>query len=319
MGKQEFASPYSVASNENLRAWVSAHLAAFDACGLARASDTGQIDPATVILPTASGGTAGYSIHYLNDSLHSTYPLYIKIEYGFNSGSTTSPAMRLSVGRGSNGSGLLSGVIFPSTSVGTRSLAGSSTPYTHLASSGDGWFSYVSAVDHPAGNYYRNHSFIVERSRSFDGTPSGDAIMLLLGNGDFYSGRSGIASLPQVFAINYQSGAYTMGCPPVIVPYSVNGVTMGDGTSLAAGSIGPVYPWVLVAPGVPPWQSNVAVSIPAGDVPGSTFTTTLSGKSMKFRPVPLTDTHRYGVAIGTASNSSGQGNSMVAGAFRWED
>jgi hypothetical protein len=80
---------------------------ALAAIGLVQSADTGQIDWLTVARP-AINTDAGYEIWYLNDSLHGTKPIYIKLVYG-TLGVATRARLRIETGTGSDGSGAITG------------------------------------------------------------------------------------------------------------------------------------------------------------------------------------------------------------------
>lgn len=78
---------------------------AFAALGWVKASDSGQVDWATIAsVPLAASPV--YEVWKMNDSLQATSPFFLKIEYGIVS---TSPQIWLTLGTGSNGSGTLNG------------------------------------------------------------------------------------------------------------------------------------------------------------------------------------------------------------------
>lgn len=81
----------------------------FTSSGWAVASDTGQLNEATVTMP-ALYTYAVPRMYYLNDSLHSTYPIYLKVEYGAGSTQTWN-AVRVTVGGATNGAGSIAGAI----------------------------------------------------------------------------------------------------------------------------------------------------------------------------------------------------------------
>ena len=97
-------------TNADFRTWVAEFSAMLTAAGFPKSADTGQIDTATVTIPGANT-YAGYEIRYLNDSLHATKPVYIKIEYGTGLGAGRT-AMRVSAGSATNGSGTLTGAAY---------------------------------------------------------------------------------------------------------------------------------------------------------------------------------------------------------------
>ena len=81
------------------------------AVNLIQTSDTGQINWTSVTKPTTITTVAGYEMFRFHDSLQSTSPVYIKIEYGIGSYSTTYFGLWITVGTGTNGSGTLTGNI----------------------------------------------------------------------------------------------------------------------------------------------------------------------------------------------------------------
>lgn len=98
----------NVTNDANFRAWGSYISARLDAVGLAKTADTGQIDWTTVLNPGATSTFAGYEIRAFADALQATAPVYFKIEYG-ESATADVPAVRITFGSGSNGSGTLTG------------------------------------------------------------------------------------------------------------------------------------------------------------------------------------------------------------------
>lgn len=100
-------------TDAEFRAWASAIDARFAAFGWVRTADTGQIDFATVLTPTAADQSRGYSIFRMNDALQATTPCFVKIEYG-SAGTAALPAIWTTIGTGTNGAGTLTG------QVGTR-------------------------------------------------------------------------------------------------------------------------------------------------------------------------------------------------------
>lgn len=318
MGKKEFTSTLTNATDADFRAWVGAWIQGWKDAGLAQLPDAGQINLVTAVRPTSAALYPGYALFHLDDSLHGEAPVYIKAEFGGMSSTGNAPSVVLTVGKGVSG-GALTGILLPRTEVHMNGGSGnngiSASLLTHIASTGEGWFAFLANTN--ALYSFFNQSIIIERSRTPAGLPSADGLMVTLGKGGTVGQLTSVTDLPAVRAINYASGAYCEGVPPVVVPYSVNGTALGPSTSLAAGSIGPVFPWVLIAPGLAPWQSCAIVSIPSGDYPGGIFTTRLCGVESKFRAIPASATHRWGMAI-TAS-SAAQSSTHVGPAIRWED
>lgn len=127
MTTHTFTSTISHGSDAGFRSWAGQISAAFDALGMfPKSGDTGQADFTTVARPGPS--TMVYEIRYLNDSLHATYPLYVKIEYGTGD-NTNTPDLYITVGTGTNGAGTITGVRCSRSRTGCNStVAGASYP-----------------------------------------------------------------------------------------------------------------------------------------------------------------------------------------------
>lgn len=110
MTTSTFTSVISHASTTTFRAWGLELSNALTAIGFIKSADTGQINWATVTRP-AVNVSGGYEIRYLNDSLHGTAPIYMKIEYGTNTTGAAYPGMWVTIGTGSNLSGTITGTI----------------------------------------------------------------------------------------------------------------------------------------------------------------------------------------------------------------
>lgn len=78
------------------------------AIGLIKTPDTGQINWATVNRP-ATGVFAGSEFYRMNDSLQTLYPSFFQIRYGISTASATSFCVEITLGKGTSGSGALTG------------------------------------------------------------------------------------------------------------------------------------------------------------------------------------------------------------------
>lgn len=106
------ASSFQVvqSTDAEFRTWVAGVIALMTSCGLTQTSDTGQINTVTVTRPGTTNTSAGYVIFRFSDSLQSTAPLFLKLEFG--TGSTTAlPSMWLTTGKGSDGAGNLTNLL----------------------------------------------------------------------------------------------------------------------------------------------------------------------------------------------------------------
>lgn len=140
--------------------------------GLTKTADTGQINWTTV---TRAGinSDAGYEIYYLNDSIHSTSPIYFKIYYGTGA-ATTNHRLRIEVATGSNGSGTLTGNGSGTIQQWMIPSAGSATAYA----------SYLCVNTGFVGLFWKTTAafaggFIIQRTCNADGTPNSKGCQLI--------------------------------------------------------------------------------------------------------------------------------------------
>lgn len=117
---EDVSLSHKISTAEVFRAWVKRWHEAFEACGLAQTTDTGQINLATVEAPAAANTFMGYSIWKFNDAEASEKPVFIKFEWGSGASVAERPRIGALVGTGSNGSGTLTGS-------GTQKLMASTT------------------------------------------------------------------------------------------------------------------------------------------------------------------------------------------------
>ena len=103
----------AISDDATFRNYVSAYKAGVEAVGMIVASDTGQINTTTVLKPTGSNTSAGFTMHRFDDAFQTSAPVFIKTEYGTSSSATVG-GFWITVGTGTNGAGTLTG------QVGTR-------------------------------------------------------------------------------------------------------------------------------------------------------------------------------------------------------
>ena len=133
--------------------------------GLVKTADTGQINWASVAR-AAINTNAGYEIYYLNDSLHATAPIYIKIWYGTGT-VLTNPRMTFEIGTGSNGAGLLTGLgLAAAQGFTTQATAGTATAANSYLCVTSGFMGLGWKLSTTAG------WLIIQRTCDGDGTPN---------------------------------------------------------------------------------------------------------------------------------------------------
>lgn len=98
-------------SDATVRGNMSVFYDALESIGWTQSSDTGQVDQTTATTSqlTSSLATTAYQIHYFDDDLHGTAPIYLKtlwIKEGYADGYLL---IAFSLGTGTNGAGSLTG------------------------------------------------------------------------------------------------------------------------------------------------------------------------------------------------------------------
>ena len=173
-----FLSKAQINTSAVFRTWGKGLSDAIQAVGLVKTADTGQINWLTVSAPTTPDQIRGYEIFRFNDALQSTSPIFIKISYGsgpYGAGPTDCPTIKTEVGKGSNGSGILTDILH----IERDTLAGGysdSTNYNSYVSSGDG--SMLAFTLWPMSSIdTHGYRFVLERSRDAIGLPTGLATM----------------------------------------------------------------------------------------------------------------------------------------------
>ena len=144
MATSTVSGPVSNASSAAMNLWIEEVCnALFTVCGVTQTADTGQIwspNTATGTLPSGANTSAGYVIGKFNDTLQATAAVFFRIDFG-TATAVADPAMWITVGTGSNGSGTINGtttVKAPITSSGgpTSTTTNWSSYYVYNATYG---------------------------------------------------------------------------------------------------------------------------------------------------------------------------------------
>lgn len=291
---------------------------ALETVGMVRVATAGEIDWDTTPPSTTSSVPTGFQIWRFNDALQATRPIFFKIEYSESS----TYCLFITVGKGALGSAITD-VLIPRTRAGNSNNTGTVTDAlaTTVVSTcaGGACLAVVAAYDY-AGIHGRP-AFIIERSRDNAGEATGDGVSLAV----MSCPTNATANAPgnPFIAAAYDSGTYSAGAVPAIAPRTINGATIGAGSSLASGVIAPVLPWVAFAPGLAPWQPIAGLTyIPGDAVPGSIISTRVLKRDLAYRVIPVgTPNAGWGVAMdGQSGTSSTVTNSRMLGLMiLWED
>lgn len=186
-------------SDAEFRTWLAEFSGMLTTAGLPKSGDSGQINTGTATLPSTNT-YGGYEIRYLNDSLHASKPLYIKIEYGTQS-SAGRPMIRVSCASATNGAGTLSGVTYmTAVEITTNSPLASPSSFFSGAATQAGYAAfvfkrgYISAV---------SPFFAVCRTTDSAGAPTTAGFT-------FYTSSSSLVRTSYVSAIRNDSAGYCL-------------------------------------------------------------------------------------------------------------
>lgn len=294
------------------RVWV-AELITFlvTTLGLTQTADTGQINTTTVTRP-GTATAAGYVILRFNDTAQATSPIFIKLEFG-TGGSTTSPALFITIGTGSNGSGTLTGVV--GTRVAASNFTAPSSTITPYITAGCynttvGFLGLQWKINGNAIATAGLGGFFIFRSADNSGAVTTDAVNMLTNT----SSASGTSNGATYQAISYlTSVAYNTASPFnnngawCVMPFLVTSTLQGSNTQT-----GLCFQYTPVL-GITPW---LAVALQSEWAMNSTNTETIVGASA----------HTYRMIGGPAgcstfasgSSPSGLGSSVYGIVMLWE-
>ena len=161
------------------RAWGSELAGYLATVGLVKTADTGQINWTTVTRPGTSTD-AGYELYYLNDSMHATQGLYIKITYGTGS-ATTRPRLKVQVGEGSDGAGALTGQLSNEYQPMYASATLGASTYVSYAVATTGLLGVCWKVGASASGLALA-GFVVGRSVDSTGAPTAEGAFVIMSN-----------------------------------------------------------------------------------------------------------------------------------------
>lgn len=173
--KTQFAS---LCYNDTTRfkLWGKALSDALTEVGFLKTTDTGQVDwTGTITVPGAN--TFGYyEIRKFNDSLSATLPMFMKIEFG-TAGSSTSPAIAVTVGTASDGAGNITGRGIARQILRTNSGNSTNLFDTYVAA-GDDWVT-IAMWANSVGSIYPL-ALYVTRTRDELGVATDDGIQIVM-------------------------------------------------------------------------------------------------------------------------------------------
>ncbi len=188
----------SHATDAAYRLWVADFHAAMLGCGMVQTSDTGQLNPLTIVRPVANT-TNDYYVYAFNDGLA---PIIIKCLFGSGI-AATSPGLSIQVGVNTDGAGNIQLPLRTAQLIQRGSAAGASS-YTTYAYHEDGIFWIAFKLGSLLNSSQAGLAII--RSTDSAGTPNNEAFTLVcnqqssgINNWSQYSIR--VANAPQAAAV----------------------------------------------------------------------------------------------------------------------
>lgn len=289
--------PMHNATVADFRAWGSAVSQGFADVGLVKVNDTGTVNWSTVAAPSVNF-SAGWEIWRFADAAQAQYPIFFKIEYGALNGATA-PGLWITVGGGSDGSGNITSVYAPrrpaqpySSSVGTAYPTNAEPIY--ISSDGSS-LCFVARLTTQT-SIVHGLAFIVDRVRDSSGLPTalGGAIFTE-GSGQAGGSNSSSTSMPAQVHAWSNLGTSIMSDVPAVMPTQINGISLNSSNltsfTMSNGEKVPVLPYLLVVPGLDPWQSLAAMCFFGADGANGSFVSKVLGADRTYRAIPLTDAH----------------------------
>lgn len=287
-------------SDAGFRAWGAEYNAKLAAAGLVQASDTGQINWASVNRPGIST-VAGYEIWRFNDALQATAPIYIKLEFGTGTNASV-PQLWITVGTGSNGSGTITGQSSTRTICGTTGNPGvAATSYPSYACHAEGHF----GISYKQGWHTLNMTpgtWFLHRYSDDDGTPNGDGfVVYMVSNANSAATASYLvpqsvrtAATATTFTAATNTGTYALW------PHGLSNPTLD-----AAGDV-QIVPYFYPTKRLQ--QSFALCAVDVNEIAtAATFSVALKGASA-----------RTFISLGNGGGLGGIGNTNARGAMLWE-
>lgn len=155
---------------------------ALRAAGLTQTPDTGQVSWATLTSVPGSGIIRDYEVFRFNDALQSTHPIFVRFDY---TSDNAAPSIHVTVGTGSNGAGVITGVVAPRTKLSVSHTAGSASSATGYVSTGDNSSLTLAHGLLPSGTNSRTYTqwFALDRTRDAAGVPTNKGYTVWYGAG----------------------------------------------------------------------------------------------------------------------------------------
>lgn len=184
-------APSYVNSAAQIQGLATAVAQAFQAIGLVKPGDTGQMNTATITFPASANVSAGYEIRRFDDPLQSSYPIYIRWEPIRTGANASNPGIRFRFGNGTDGAGNLTNewaaFNYPSSTFvaveANQGAAGSTRPIwaSGVQSSAEARASLIYVPDPTTDMASVGLHMVVQRTVDSNGVPTGDGFFAFVG------------------------------------------------------------------------------------------------------------------------------------------
>ncbi|KLD65424.1 hypothetical protein [Dyella japonica] len=249
MTTASYTSTFAHAADADFRQWGSDFSAMLDQIGFPKTADSGQINWATVSRPTIAAA-AGYEVRHFNDSLAATAPIVVKIEFGSSGAVANNPGVWMTIGRGSDGAGNITGVMFGRTQMvaaGTTILS-TTTAYPTYGCAVEGcvwWLLKGGGVNMgPSKGFF---GVSIMRSADDSGAPTAEGVVVA------YSATASYAMFVASYgyATSYVQGNGQIQIPGgyyTCIPFNMTSTLAGSPAQYQAFRFNAPFPMVRVIP-----------------------------------------------------------------------
>jgi len=166
----------SNSTTTDIRAWVSWLSLGIVEVGWVQTSDTGQCDASAIPVPAAANTPVGYHVFRMADALQATVPVFMKLEYGSGTSTSSYPSLWITIGTGSDGNGNITGILMERTQIDAADTTSLMACYMAGASG-------RLAVSMFASSASYSLAVIIERTHDAIGADSSEGLTVLMLSG----------------------------------------------------------------------------------------------------------------------------------------
>lgn len=183
-------------SDATFQEWIQEFHTGLTTVGCVQTADTGQLTLASATRPGINSD-AGYTIYYMNDSMHGTSPIYFKIYWGTGA-ATDRMRIRVEVGTGSNGTGTITNpnTAYQDSTTNTSGLT-TDTTYPSYFCLANGCLSVFHKIGRPATGFAQA-GFVICRSCDSNGAADANGFIIL-----HHNNSSSISAMGDIDAFDY--------------------------------------------------------------------------------------------------------------------